>query len=432
MRNESIHDRYELLEYFVGKLHSRNTPVEIYTFLLDFLQAILSDRKESVSGCVFVVNDETAEFEPLIIKGDSPVEFYESECDYQVDTGIVPWCITNKRMAFTEAKSLACGKFCVIIPLFTVTRTLGLAFLHTGKSESDISRATFKILSLACLQASLYADIVEMYARLQKTQAHLVQSEKLAGIGQLAAGIAHEINNPVGFVTNNSSTLAGYVKKMKSVLELYRKQQASPEIRSRERELKIDMVLDDIDELMKENIDGLNKITEIVRAIRNFAGNVEQKVHTLADINEGLKSACVMARNEIKYHADIETDFGNIPPVECAIGELNQVFLNLLVNAAQSIREQEGVARGKIRISTRLKNNFVYIEITDNGPGIGDMILPKIFDPFFTTKPAGSGTGLGLSISYDIIVNKHNGEIDIKTAPGEGTTFILKLAVSSR
>jgi signal transduction histidine kinase len=429
---ENPHDKYELLEYFVGKLDNRGTPREMYAFLLDFLQVIVGDRKEPVPGCVFIVNNETAAFEPLVLSGDGCSEAaFKAERDRQVDSGIIPWCIANKRLAFADTGQNGYGKYSIVMPLFTVKRILGLVILFTNRSEADISRASFKILNLACLQTCLYADIMEMYDQLKRTQSRLIQSEKLSGIGQLAAGVAHEINNPVGFVSSNLSTLTGYIARMKQMLEIYRKNAESTEMREKEKELKIDVVLNDIDELMKENGEGIKRIGEIVQAMKNFARTEQKKERARANINDGIKSALIMARNEIKYHADVQTEFGDISLVECNIGEVNQVFLNILVNAAQAIKEQKRSDRGSIRVKTYERDSRVICEFSDDGPGIAKDILTRIFDPFFTTKPIGAGTGLGLSIAYDIIVNKHKGYIEAKSKEGEGATFIVRLPINA-
>lgn len=428
---DNIHDEYERLEYFIAKLDNRSTPLEMYGFLLDFLQVMAGDRTEPVCGSIFTVNEETGAFESAVTSDDNHAkEVFDAERDRQIDTGIIPWCIANKRLAFAEAGQHQFGKYCMVLPLFTVQRMLGLALLFIHRSESDFSRASVKIINLACLQTCLYVDIMEMYAQLKRAQSRLIQSEKFSGIGQLAAGVAHEINNPVGFVLSNSSTLTGYVARLKQMLEFYRKNVDSQEIRAKEKELKVDMVLSDIDELINENIEGMKRIAEIVQAMKNFARTDLKKERAKADINVGIKSALIMARNEIKYHADVEMELGDIPQVECNIGEINQVFLNIFVNAAQAIKQKARAGRGCVRVKTYEKNNDVFCEISDDGPGIPPDIATRIFDPFFTTKPVGSGTGLGLSISYDIIVNKHKGDIEVKSVEGEGATFIIRLPVN--
>jgi signal transduction histidine kinase len=391
---------------------------------------IIGDRKEPVPGCIFIVNDDTGVFEPFVVSEDGCTkESFEAERDLQIDAGIIPWCITNKRLVFADTGQRDYGRYCIVMPLFTVKRTLGLALIFTHRLESDISRASFKILNLSCLQTCLYVDIMEMYDQLKRAQSRLIQSEKFSGIGQLAAGIAHEINNPVGFVMSNSSTLTGYVARLKQMIGVYRKNVDSQEIRALEKELKVDMVLNDIDELINENIVGMKRIAEIVQAMKNFARTDLKIERVKADINTGIKSALIMARNEIKYHAGVKMELGDIPQVECNIGEVNQVFLNILVNAAQAIKQPERSGRGCITVRTYEKENSVFCEISDDGPGIPANIVTRIFDPFFTTKPVGSGTGLGLSISYDIIVNKHKGEIEVKSVEGKGATFIVRLPV---
>jgi signal transduction histidine kinase len=426
--NESIHDKYELLEYFVGKLDSRNTPNEIYAFLLDFLQSIIGEHRNKIPGCVFTADEETGGFDPFVINSDQLTNNdFKSELDVQIDTGIVAWCIRSKRLAFTDSGQKQFGKHCIIIPLYTIECTLGLVLLYTDFTESDISRASFKILNLACLQTCLYVDILQMYAQLKSAQSRLIQSEKFAGIGQLAAGIAHEINNPVGFVTSNSSTLADYIDRLKKIMIVYRDAVHTPEIREKEKELKIDIIMDDIHYLIRENMDGLQRISDIVSAMKNFARTDKGRDRVTADINEGIKSTLLIARNEIKHHADVEMELGVIQPFKYNTGEINQVFLNILVNAAQAIQSQKRIDRGHIRIKTREDLKFTYCEISDDGPGIPQDILPKVFDPFFTTKPVGTGTGLGLSISFDIIVNRHGGELTVSSTEGEGATFLIKL-----
>lgn len=262
---------------------------------------------------------------------------------------------------------------------------------------------------------------------LKNAQAQLVQSERLAAIGQLAAGVAHEINSPLGFVAANSETLAGYLNGMTRIVRLYRAGEDPAAIRRAEEELDIDYVLDDAVDLLKDNADGLARITEIVRNLRSFARIDQTNKHTEADLNEGVRSALLMARNEIKYVAETTTDLGDIPRVVCNMGEINQVLLNIFVNAAHAIKDGERPGKGRVSVRTFDDNASVYCEIADNGPGIPPEVRDKIFEPFFTTKETGKGTGLGLSISYDIIVNRHGGDITVDTSAEKGTTFSIKL-----
>jgi signal transduction histidine kinase len=182
-----------------------------------------------------------------------------------------------------------------------------------------------------------------------------------------------------------------------------------------------------MDGLLADNLEGLNRVKVIVSNLKDFARLDTGHGSSEADLEENIRKTLTMANNGIKYCAEVNVRFGNIPKVNCNIFEINQVFLNIIVNSAHAIGEQKKKRMGRITILTREDETSVYCEISDNGPGIPSDILPRIFDPFFTTKPIGKGTGLGLSIAYDIIVNKHKGDIHAISVPGEGTTFVIKL-----
>ena len=288
-------------------------------------------------------------------------------------------------------------------------------------------------------------DLIDSISNIKKTQPKLIQQEKLASIGQLAAGIAHELNNPIGFISSNFTSLKSYVNIIKKYIEQIEKiasslhskensavSEIADHIDKYKKEQKLDYIFEDIGDLVSESMEGIHRITGIVRNLRNFSridvdGEIEQY-----DINGAIESTLVVAKNEIKYVADIKRDYSQIPPVHCIGGEINQVFLNIIVNAAQSLKSQTRSRRGVIKIKTYSDKEFVYCEITDNGPGIPDKIVHRIFDPFFTTKEAGKGTGLGLNISYDIVVHKHNGDLTVKSKEGVGTIFIIKIPIESR
>lgn len=260
-------------------------------------------------------------------------------------------------------------------------------------------------------------------------QAHiqLIHSEKLASLGQLAASVAHEINNPVGFVTSNSDTMAKYVKRIREILDLYADGGPVEPIMERRKKLKIDFVMEDMATLLRENHDGLERIVATIKNLRDFSCIDTTREPRETDINECLKNSLTIADNEIKYHADVKTSFGTIGPVSCNAGEINQVFLNILVNAAQAIKEQGRSDRGHIAVRTWQDTGSVFCEIADDGPGMPESVRGHVFEPFFTTKKIGKGTGLGLSISYDIIVNRHKGHISIDSEVGKGTRFLVKL-----
>lgn len=291
--------------------------------------------------------------------------------------------------------------------------------------------------------AEKYSEFKRLEAtdhKLKELQSHLIQSEKLASIGQLAAGVAHEMNTPIGFVACNFETLGKHVKKILALIELYTELERAVEaadaaggpalvapIRQFREKMRIDAILKNLDVLFEDSREGLERVTEIIQNLRDFSRVDQSSDFARYNINEGLAATLVVARNAIKYNADVVTEFGEIPEIFCHPGQINQVFLNLLVNAAQAIESQERQERGRITIRTYPVDSYVVCEIEDDGPGIAPEDRRKVFDPFFTTKPAGKGTGMGLSISYDIIVNKHKGRISVESEIDRGTLFTVRL-----
>jgi PAS domain S-box-containing protein len=262
---------------------------------------------------------------------------------------------------------------------------------------------------------------------LKQSHVQLIHSEKLASIGQLAAGVAHEINNPVGFVMSNSDTMDRYMKRIHEILDLYAAGGLAEQVAEQRKKLKIDYILEDMGNLYKENHEGLERIVAIIKNLKDFSRIDTTEETGQTDINVCLKNSLTIANNEIKYHADVTADFGTIDTVSCNAGEINQVFLNILVNAAQAIKEQARNDRGNIAVRTWQDEQSVFCEIADDGPGMPESVRNRVFEPFFTTKEVGKGTGLGLSISYDIIVNRHKGLISIDSEVGKGTRFLIKL-----
>jgi two-component system NtrC family sensor kinase len=269
-------------------------------------------------------------------------------------------------------------------------------------------------------------------AMLEDTQDQLIQSEKLASIGQMAAGVAHEINNPIGFVTSNLGSLESYLKTLFALLAAYieaDKAAATPltESLARARTLRkshdFDFLRGDIVALLGESRDGLVRVKRIVQDLKDFSRSGGEEVWEMANLNTVLESTLNIARNEVKGKASIETRFGELPNVECLPSRLSQVFLNLLVNAGQAIG-----ADGKITLSTGVDRSEVWIRVEDTGCGISEENLTRVFDPFFTTKPVGQGTGLGLSVSYSIVA-KHGGQIEVASKVGHGTQFTVRLPI---
>jgi PAS domain S-box-containing protein len=272
-------------------------------------------------------------------------------------------------------------------------------------------------------------ELAEVNLKLQRTQSIMVQQEKLASIGQLAAGVAHEINNPLGFLKSNHSMLEKDFRVFKDAWEELRgavEPAAMHEIESRR---KIAPLFSELDELFAESAEGLSRIMRIVANLKTFSRVDQAGELELFDVNGGIESTLVVAWNEVKYVAEIQKTLGELPKIRARGGEINQVILNILVNAAQAIESQKRSERGLISIETSLKGDRVVIAIGDDGPGIPEAIRLRIFDPFFTTKEPGKGTGLGLSISYDIIVAKHGGRLVVESEPGKGSRFVIELPV---
>lgn len=287
-----------------------------------------------------------------------------------------------------------------------------------------------------------YEELEAANQELKEMHSQLVQNEKLASIGQLAAGVAHEMNTPVGFVASNFDTLGNYVRKFQKLISMYEefikaveeleKQELlekAERIKQSREEMKIDFILEDIQELFSESKEGLERVTNIIQNLRDFSRIDQAGDLAEYNLNEGITATLTVAKNEIKYDCNLKTDFGEIPFVCCNSGQINQVFLNILVNASQAIKSQKKEDLGNIEIKTYAANNYVVCEISDDGPGIPGDKLQKIFDPFFTTKPLGKGTGLGLSVSHDIIVNKHKGQLLVESTVDKGTKFIIKLPI---
>ena len=290
-----------------------------------------------------------------------------------------------------------------------------------------------------------YEKLEQANRELKEMQSKIIQSEKLASIGQLAAGVAHEMNTPVGFVASNFQTLEGYVKKFRDLLQIH--DELAREIETSEKkqllskvdaigqardDMEMDFILEDIQGLFDDSREGLDRVTNIIQNLRDFSRIDQAEDFAEYNLNDGIKATLVVAKNEIKYDAELKTEFSEVPSIFCNSGQINQVFLNILVNAAQALKAQERDDKGTITIRTYPTQTEVVCEISDDGCGIPPDNLPKIFDPFFTTKPVGKGTGLGLSVSYDLIVNKHKGELLVDSTVGKGSKFTIKLPIGKK
>lgn len=318
-------------------------------------------------------------------------------------------------------------------------------FVHLAqafnKVLSEVRSKTHQLKQHQChldkLVEERTAELCASNLKLKQTQAQMIQSEKMASIGQLAAGVAHEINNPIGFVNSNLFTLKEYCQDIKNLLEYYGELEsvvcvdaAGPlsahgllkKIRHYKEEMDYDFVKEEMESVLDESKQGVERVACIVRDLKDFAhpdgGSVEY-----SDINRGIESTLNIVWNQLKYTGTLNKDLGDLPMVKCDINRMNQVFMNLLINAGQAIDRN-----GMIAIRTRRVDHQVEIVFTDNGCGIAPDVKSKIFDPFFTTKEVGSGTGLGLNLVYNI-VKSHNGSIDVESKVGVGTTFTIRLDI---
>jgi signal transduction histidine kinase len=269
-------------------------------------------------------------------------------------------------------------------------------------------------------------DLQELVQKLHQTQSQLIQSEKMASIGQLAAGVAHEINNPVGYVYSNLGSLEKYLKDIFLLLDAYQRGRAEAERSGHacpaellriEQEIDLAFLRQDMMALVRECREGMVRVKKIVQDLKDFSRAGSEETWQVADLHRGLDSTLNIVWNELKYKCELRREFGELPPVECLPFQLNQVFMNLLVNAAQAIPE-----KGVVTVRTGCRGEEAWVEVSDTGTGIRPEHLPRMFEPFFTTKPQGKGTGLGLPVSYGI-VQRHHGRIEVESEPGRGTTF---------
>jgi two-component system, NtrC family, sensor kinase len=265
-------------------------------------------------------------------------------------------------------------------------------------------------------------NMLDLQHKLSVLTAQLLQSEKLATIGQLAAGVAHEINNPIGYIASNMQVLGEYSRNMIDLVNDLANILPEKISRTLCAKYDFDYLKQDVPLLIKQSEEGINRVVGIISDLKDFS-YIEEAEFILSDIHQGLQSTLNIVNNELKYKAEVIKQFGILPEVECMPAQLNQVFMNLLVNAAQSMEN-----KGTLTITTGYEDDWVWIAIDDTGKGISPEQQEKIFEPFYTTKPRGLGTGLGLSLSQTII-DKHGGRIELKSEIGKGSCFSVWLPV---
>ena len=392
-----------------------------------------------VSGCL-AVRDETQADELVITAGvDLPAGALGSRI--VLGSGVLgavaadgrPRLMAGARPgAVQRKKGMPASSICW--PLTIKARLIGALSINrvagsAAFTQDDVERGATFVTVLALLVdnagmrsgqqrridrlSTLNAEMLAINRELKAAQAQLLQSEKMASIGQLAAGVAHEINNPIGYVCANVNALSAYVSDLLTLAVSGPAALAKP--------LDLDFLAEDLPDLLRETREGLDRVTKIVSDLKDFSRVDTSDAWEPADLLAGLESTLNIVQNEVKYKASIERQLVALPAVSCRPSEINQVFMNLLVNAAQAIPE-----RGVIRLASGFDAQQVWVEVADTGQGMSAEVRQRIFEPFFTTKPVGQGTGLGLSLSYSI-VQKHHGRIDVNSEPGRGTCFRITL-----
>ncbi len=343
--------------------------------------------------------------ERQIMHSGEPLVDHEERVNYLL-TDDEAWMLTNKVPLRDDAG-----------------RVIGIVGINYNITER-------KRMELELLQRN--NELTALATKLAQAQQQLVQSEKLASIGQLAAGVAHEINNPIGYIFSNFHTLSRYLENLFEMLAAYEEAEKSidaPLVRDKLDALRnrtdLAFLKEDIPALMCECREGIVRVQKIVQDLKDFSHADQQHEWHPSDLHRGIDAAVNIIQSEVRDKADIVKEYGDIPEVECLSSEISQVIMNLVINAAHAV-ESEAPGRGTITIRTGVRDGGVWIEVADNGCGIQEENRSRIFDPFFTTKPVGKGTGLGLSLAYGI-VQKHQGCIEVESVVGKGTTFRISL-----
>lgn len=356
--------------------------------------------------------------------------------------------VANEADDFTDTLPLPAGhpelESIIMMPIMLRTKNQmrGVLYVANKRDGQEFNSNDTTVCELIAAELSNVYDRISLTRQLKKEKAEqdrlmveiqhaqdqLLQSEKMASIGQLAAGVAHEINNPVGYINSNINSMQNYINE---IFELIEKYQAIEEylpdehkqnISAAREDAELDYLKEDVIDLVNESIEGVTRVKQIVNDLKNFS-RVDEAEWEWADLHSGIDSTLNIVHNEIKYKAEIVKNYADIPDVWCIASQINQVVMNMLVNAAHAIED-----RGTITITTGCVDDKVFVSIADSGCGIPEDKLARIFDPFFTSKPVGEGTGLGLSLSFSII-EKHNGTIEVNSEIGKGTEFKITLPV---
>ncbi len=392
-----------------------------------YYQGMKIDVPETCDACIKMIGMVASKF----IENDNHLIMLNNEDEY-IDTLPLP-------EGHPDIESM----IMVPIMLRTKKQMRGVLYVANKRDGLEFNNNDATVCELIAAELSNVYDRISLTRQLKKekeeqgrllqeiqnAQDQLLQSEKMASIGQLAAGVAHEINNPVGYINSNINSMQNYINDIFELIEQYQQiEQYLPEdhkqtISKAREDADLEYLKEDVIDLVNESIEGVTRVKQIVNDLKNFS-RVDESEWEWADLHSGIDSTLNIVHNEIKYKAEIEKHYDEIPEVWCIASQINQVIMNMLVNAAHAIED-----RGVIKITTGCRNDdMVYVSIADSGCGIPEEKLARIFDPFYTSKPVGEGTGLGLSLSFSII-EKHNGTIEVKSEPGKGTEFTILLPI---
>ncbi|OCQ91728.1 hypothetical protein BCD67_09555 [Oscillatoriales cyanobacterium USR001] len=348
-----------------------------------------------------------------------------------------------------ESEHLKLKNLCYLaIPIFINTERQGYLLASAkrkfgGKDETQLLQAVADQLAIAITQSHLYTQTQEQVklldqtlTELKRTQSQLVQSEKMSSLGQLVAGIAHEINNPVNFIYGNITYANEYIKDFIKILNLYQQHYPEPalEIQQEIEVTDLNFIIEDLRRILDSMKQGAERIRLIVLSLRNFS-RLDEGEKKEVDIHEGIDNTLLLLQNRLEDKITVVKSYSKLPKAECYPGQLNQVFMNLFSNAIDALTSSEipeKIISVKTALLEKTEGRFVTIAIADNGPGISPEIQPKIFDPFFTTKPVGKGTGMGLAISYQIVTEVHGGKISIETPSSGGVEVLVEIPIEDR
>ncbi len=438
-------DSQTLLTRSTQSLKSGKIEVYLYGMPVDQLDSALFKSLDSLSENLLVTYGSD-EFPPAFIQNLSK----QSVCPFDAKN---LFCLRSLNWVNREWSILVLPRdeileqswrsISVLILGYGITLLLSLYFCQNQKQkqQQEYLIKALMVTSISLKEEKNQAEFT--LKKLMETQAQLVHTEKMSSLGQLVAGIAHEINNPIGFVYSNIRHLTQYVDDLLCLLDLYESEteQTSPNIQSHIEAMELEFVREDLPKIVESMKMGAQRIQELVGSMRNFSRLDEAKLKQV-QINEGLESTLLILSHRLKAKGGMPPikvirNYGMLPLVECAPGQINQVFMNLLSNSIDALEEavvNNAISQEpRIEITTQgAESGWIQIEISDNGPGIPNEVRSRIFDPFFTTKPTGKGTGLGLYISYQIIHDFHGGRLQCHSIPGEGTQFIITLPIHAQ